>query len=238
MQTRLALSRTLSFLALAAIAAEASPARAQGAAPAPYPPPASYAPSPGAYPPGTYAPAPGGYPAGTYAPPGPYPAYPAPHVEEPPPPALPAAATHLGAGYKIGNGLGFVGGDIIVSPLPHVAIDLQLSRLSADMASGTATGFGLAPALHFDIRPPGVSTPYVGVGYVYAKLYLSGVTGWASGLFINAGYEWKWSFGMGILVGGGVCYVGEIKATDGVDTIDQGAKVFPNLEAGVRFMFF
>jgi hypothetical protein len=75
------------------------------------------------------------------------------------------------------------------------------------------------------------------VGYVYAKLSLDNVTASASGMFINAGYEWKWSFGMGILLGGGVCYLGKIQSTDGTTTISRDAQILPNLEFGLRFMF-
>jgi len=242
---------SIALFALPALAASsfAGSARAQGA-PADSPPPPAYAPAPGGYPPGYYAPPPGGYPPGYYAPPpGAYPPgyYPPPGAYPPgyyPPPAEepahvdpPATATHLGIGYKIGNGLGFLGGDIIVSPIPHVVLDLQANTFSLTTSSGTATGFGLAPALQMDIRPPGVSTPYIGVGWVYAKLSLNNVIASASGIFINAGYEWKWSFGMGIILGGGVCYLGKISATDGTTTITQDAQLLPSLEAGIRFMF-
>jgi len=232
MKPALAFVRTSAFVALSIAATFfLTPLSwAQGTGPAPYAPP------PAAYPPGTYAAPPGQYPPGYYPPPGAYQPYPPP-AEEAPRVDPPATATHFGVGYKIGNGLGFLGGDLIVSPLPHVVLDLQANTFSANTTSGTATGFGLAPALQFDIRDPGRSTPYVGVGYVYAKLSLDNVTASASGMFINAGYEWKWSFGMGILLGGGVCYLGKIQSTDGTTTISRDAQILPNLEFGLRFMF-
>jgi hypothetical protein len=153
------------------------------------------------------------------------------------PVAPPASATHLGLGLKIGNGLGVIGGDLIVSPIPHVVLDLQANTLSANTDMGTATGFGLAPALQFDIREPGRSTPYVGVGYVYARLSVEDASGWASGVFINAGYEWKWSFGMGLILGGGVAYLGEIKGNNAGTTFSKPSQILPNLEFGIRFMF-
>jgi len=150
---------------------------------------------------------------------------------------VPSSATTLGVGYKIGNGLGFLGGDIVISPAPHIALDLQGNTFSAATTSGTATGYGLAPALQIYFNQPGISTPYTSVGYVFAKLSLGNVNASASGFFIDAGYEWKWSFGMGIIVGGGVCYLGNIKATDGYTTINKDAGLIPSIEAGIRWMF-
>jgi hypothetical protein len=42
---------------------------------------------------------------------------------------------------------------------------------------------------------------------------------------------------MGIIVGGGVCYLGNIKATDGYTTINKDAGLIPSIEAGIRWMF-
>lgn len=207
----------------------ASSPRAQTVAPY-QPPPAPY---PYPYPPGYYAPR-GQYPPYPYPPPGYYlPAAP----PQPPPPDPPATATRLGVGYKIGNGLGFVGADLIISPLPHVVLDLQANTASQNTGSGTATGYGVAPAVQIHIREPGRSTPYLGLGYVYTQLSLANVTASGSGLFINAGYEWKWSSGMGIILGGGICYFGNIQASDGTTTITRDAELLPTLEAGIRFMF-
>jgi hypothetical protein len=162
---------------------------------------------------------------------------PAPASSTPPAEEQAASATHVGLGYKIGNGLGFLGGDLIISPLPHVVLDLQASSFSAGTSSGTATGWGIAPALQVDIREPGRSTPYLSLGYVYATLSIDNVTASGSGVSLNAGYEWKWPFGMGILVGGGICHFGNLKATGGTTTISRDAQFIPVLEAGIRFMF-
>ena len=37
------------------------------------------------------------------------------------------ARKHVGVGFKIGNGMGFVGGDLIISPIDHLTLDLQAS---------------------------------------------------------------------------------------------------------------
>jgi hypothetical protein len=202
------------------------------------PPPGGYPPPPGAYPP--YPPPPGGYPppqpGATYPYPPPGYAYPPRYVAPPADP--PASATHVGIGYKIGNGLGFVGGDLIVSPAPHVALDLQVNRFNVSTSDGTAKGYGLAPALQLYLRPPGVSTPYMSLGYVYATVTLDNVHAAAKGGFANAGYEWKWTNGLAIIVGGGVVVLGEVTATDGVTTIHTSGGFGVNIEAGLRFMIF
>src|SRR5579871_1685874 len=77
--------------------------------PPPLPPPA-YAP-PGTYPQPAYA-----YPPSAYTYP---PALPPPA----PPPQVPERK--LGVGYKIGNGLGFIGADVILAPVEHLALDAQ-----------------------------------------------------------------------------------------------------------------
>ena len=241
----LALSRPASAQSSAAAAAPGSPPPPQPyASPPPpsngYPPPPAtgYPPPPNGYPPPPpygYPPPPNGHP-----PPPPY-GYPPPprygYAPPPPPRDPPATSTHFGLGYKIGNGLGFVGGDVIISPLPHLVLDLQANTFSASTSSGTATGYGLAPAVQFYLREPGVSTPYFSAGYLYATLALNDVTASLNGFFVNAGYEWKWTSGFGILLGGGVSYFASLKATDGVTTIQESGGAHFNLEVGFRFLF-
>jgi len=45
------------------------------------------------------------------------------------------------------------------------------------------------------------------------------------------------SNGLGILLGGGAAYLRQIEATDGVTTISRNGGLYPNLEAGLRFLF-
>lgn len=143
----------------------------------------------------------------------------------------------VGVGYKIGNGIGFTGGDIIIDPIPHVSLDLQASYASVAVSSGRATGYGLAPSLQFRLRPTG-HTPYVGFGVQYARLALDGVTGSGLGYFGNAGYTWIWSSGLGVLLGGGVQHLPSVRATDGFTTLETSGGTAVNLEVGVRYMFF
>jgi outer membrane protein W len=102
---------------------------------------------------------------------------------------------------------------------------------------GTATGYGLAPTLQGHLFSGQKSSPYIGVGMLYATLTLDNVTASAKGVVANAGYEWRWTSGLGILLGGGVAYLGGIHATDGVTTVDAPSFTHLNLEAGLRYMF-
>jgi hypothetical protein len=158
----------------------------------------------------------------------------APPMPAPPPPVM----KRLGVGYKAGNGIGFLGGDVIVNVVPHVAIDAQASYFSLATSDGqTGTGYGLAPAVHGELYVGQRSTPYAAVGLQYASLTVGSATGTGAGGFVNLGYEWKWQSGLGIQLGGGVQYLSKIEATDGNTTLMTGGKVNPNLEIGLRYMF-
>ena len=147
----------------------------------------------------------------------------------------------VGLGYKIGNGLGIVGADLLLRLLPHVVFDLQANYLSLSESDGlgttqSVTGYGLAPTVQFQLKPIG-HTPYLGIGMVYAHESLNNVTASATGLLVNAGYEWRFASCVGVLVGGGIADIGTISATDGTTTIKQAGGVLFNLEIGVRYYF-
>jgi hypothetical protein len=175
-------------------------------------------------------------PPPAYSPPG---AYPPPPPPEAPPPIAPepVAEKKIGVGYKIGNGIGFVGADIIVAPIEHLAFDLQFNYLSYSTPDGTAKGLGLAPCVQGRLFGGQRSTPYVGLGFLHASLSLKNVTASGSGMVANLGYEWRWDSGLGILLGAGVQHLGTVSATDGVTTITEKGYTDFNIEAGLRFMF-
>lgn len=146
----------------------------------------------------------------------------------------------VGVGYKIGNGIGFLGADVLLRLIPHVVFDLQANYLSLSEsvygASQTVTGYGLAPTVQFQLKPIG-HTPYLGIGMVYVHESLNEVTASAMGLLVNAGYEWRFASGVGVLVGGGIDEVGTLSATNGTTTIKQSGGLLFNLESGVRYYF-
>jgi hypothetical protein len=148
----------------------------------------------------------------------------------------------IGLGYKIGNGIGFLGADVLVRAIPHVTLDLQANYLSEAVDTGygsaeTATGYGLAPTVQFQLKTFG-HTPYVGIGLAYVHLSLRDVTGSASALLVNFGYEWRFASGVGVLVGGGLADIGSIHAmsSDGTSISESGGAHI-NIEAGVRYYF-
>src|SRR6185295_12358940 len=100
----------------------------------------------------------------------------------------------------------------------------------------SAKGFGVAPAVQYHFKGGQVSSAYVGAGYLYAQITLNQETASAQGGFLNAGYEWRWSNGLGILVGGGFAHVTSLEKTDGYITVSSKGGTFPNLEAGLRFL--
>jgi hypothetical protein len=223
----------LSLLAATTRASATTPAAAPEAYPTYTPPPGATPPPP---PPGT---APAYYPP---PPPGTVPYYPPP----PPPPGVPVRPPvtpekHIGVGYKIGNGLGFTGADLIIAPIGHVALDLQANYVSVDVSDGfttrTATGYGLAPSLQGRLYEGQVNTPYLGVGFLRVSLSLDSVTASGNGYFVNGGYEWRWDSGLGVLLGAGVAHINSVHATDGVTTINDAGFTRFNLEVGLRFMF-
>jgi len=147
----------------------------------------------------------------------------------------------IGVGYKIGNGLGFFGADVVARYIPHVAVDLQANYVSVSMSQPggstlTATGFGLAPTVQAQWKTIG-HTPYIGVGLVYVRESLQGVTASATGFLLNAGYEWRFASGVGVLVGIGLDDLGTVHATDGTTTLDAPGGLLFNIEAGVRYFF-
>ncbi len=95
----------------------------------------------------------------------------------------------LGIGYKLGNGIGFTGADLIINPLSNLSLDLQVA--SSDGV------FAVAPALQLHLDPAG--GPYVGVGYQRAV----SVANAANGAFGNVGWQWKPLANWGIQAGVG-----------------------------------
>lgn len=142
-----------------------------------------------------------------------------------------ASSPTFGVGYKLGNGVGFAGIDLIASPIPHLAFELQLSHL-ADFESG----YAILPSAVGTLRATG-STPYVKVGALYLAVSDSDVTVTGSGGFANIGYEWRFNSGLGIQLGGGVGYIQDITAVSGNTIVSIGGEAHANLELGLRYRF-
>lgn len=152
----------------------------------------------------------------------------------------------VGVGYKVGNGIGFTGGDLVYRALPHVSFDLQVSYYFSrdalsDGSAVTYSGMGFAPAVHAQLRAVG-HTPYLSVGAIYVRLGAhhdsQTITGSGTGFFANAGYEWRFASGFGILVGGGVGDLMTMHLEDGSASADMTPhQIYLNIEGGVRYFF-
>jgi hypothetical protein len=139
----------------------------------------------------------------------------------------------IGVGYKLGNGIGFAGGDLIVRAFSHVSFDLQASY----PAGYSFEGLSVAPAVQVQLKPTG-HTPYLDVGFVYMRFSTDQVHGYAAGVVANAGYEWRFASGVGILVGGGVQDHGPVHLASGTASAESGSSGPSfNLEAGLRYFF-
>lgn len=152
----------------------------------------------------------------------------------------------FGVGYKVGNGIGFEGGDLIYRAFPHVGFDLQVGYYGSkdslpDGSAVTFAGVGFAPAVHAQLRAIG-HTPYVSAGLAYMRLEANHegqlATGSGTELFTNIGYEWRFASGLGILVGGGVGDIISLHVQEGAEgTTDSTNHVYFNIEGGVRYFF-
>jgi hypothetical protein len=140
----------------------------------------------------------------------------------------------IGVGYKVGNGLGLEGGDVVLRLLPHIVFDLQASYAS----SGGASGFGVAPTVQVDLKSVG-HTPYVSAGVIYFQISDANSAGHVTGFVANAGYDWRFASGIGLMVGAGVGDAGAVHVTRGgaADFSTSNIGVHFNLEAGVRYFF-
>ena len=116
-----------------------------------------------------------------------------------PPPREPI----VGVGYHPGNFIGPLAFDVIVRPLPHVAVDVQAGYWSLE---NDVRGLGVAPQLQWEFRRAWRSTPYVGLGFRYEEVWSDGVKATSKGGFLVGGWQFRWQSGVGVLLGGGVLY--------------------------------
>jgi hypothetical protein len=148
-----------------------------------------------------------------------------------------AVPYRLGLGYKIGNGLGFVGLDFVAGISPRISVGLQGNYLSfTNSFDERATGYGVVPFAQFRLWPAG-STPYLVAGPLYATLSSDDVTASGFGGIANLGWEWMWRSGLSLNIGAGVGYLGSIEATNGFSSIERSGGAHFNLESALRYYF-
>jgi hypothetical protein len=162
------------------------------------------------------------------------------------PPAPDAAPRdkRVGVGVKLSNGVGTVGGDVVVAPLPHLVLDLYGTLVHGTESSTSGgvdyQGFAIAPAVQFHVFTHRRSTPFVAVGAQYVHIAGTSANGRSDsgvGAFANVGYELKWRSGLGVALAGGVQYLTKlnVSSSDAMTALGGGAAV--NLELAIRYMF-
>ena len=146
----------------------------------------------------------------------------------------PVAEKKLGVGFKIGDGLGFLGADVIVAPVEHLALDAQINYQSY----GGARSIGYVAEVQGRFMGGQRSTPYMGVGFLHDTLTMGSDSASTSGFVANVGYEWRWDQGLGILLGAGVNHAPQVTVSDGgFFGVTKFGGWNPNIEFGVRWMF-
>lgn len=141
----------------------------------------------------------------------------------------------VGVGWQGGNGLGLVGADVIVFASPRVAVDLQLAYHREDVGYVSLTSYAIAPAVRAYLRPEGF-TPYASLGVAVVRKALGSQVWNRTGVFANAGPEWRSSSGARFFLGAGIAYWPAVRASDGSEGIAEDRYLGMNLELGLRFM--
>jgi hypothetical protein len=140
----------------------------------------------------------------------------------------------VGVGFHAGNFIGPLAFEVIIRPLPHIALDLQAGYWSSDI---DAHGLAVAPQLQWEFRRGWRSTPYAGLAFRYEEDWLDGVSATSKGGFLVGGWQFRWQSGFGVLLGGGVLYMTSVALnTPGASHWASGGW-FGTYEVGVRYFF-
>jgi|SRR5579863_7616847 len=146
-----------------------------------------------------------------------------------------AASTEpsFGVGYHPGNFIGPLAFDIILGPLRHVALDLQVGYWSLE---NNAHGLGVAPQLQWEFWR-GWQTPYAGLLFRYEEVWSDGVTAASKGGAVTGGWQFRWRSGIGILVGAGVLYKTTVNINSPRTSYYSSGGTYGTYEIGVRYFF-
>ena len=151
-------------------------------------------------------------------------------------PAIAQAARRepiVGVGFHPGNFVGPLAFDVILRPLPHIAVDLQVGTWSLD---NDVHALGVAPQLQWEFLRGG-QTPYVGLAFRYEEVWSNGMTASSKGGFLVGGWQWRWQSGFGVLVGGGVLYKTPVALNAPRVGYESSGGLNGTYEVGVRYFF-
>jgi len=140
----------------------------------------------------------------------------------------------VGLGFHAGNFIGPLAFDVILRPLPHVALDVQAAPLSLDNG---VRGLDVAPQLQWEFRRGWRSTPYAGLGFRYEEVWSDGVTATSKGGFLVGGWQFLWQSGVGVLLGGGVLYMTPVALNSPRAGYGSSGGWFGTYEVGLRYFF-
>jgi hypothetical protein len=151
----------------------------------------------------------------------------------------------VGLGWKVGNGLGPRGADLVVAPWPSLAFELHVAALREEVDEPTPdepTGWGIVPLARLyplanRSNATGV-TPHVSAGVHYSRWEFGALRWSRTELVVNGGPEWRWS-GLRLLLGAGIHYARRgLRRSNGSEWVEvDGGRPLLNLEAGLRYMF-
>ena len=139
----------------------------------------------------------------------------------------------VGVGYHPGNFIGPLAFDVIIRPLPHVAVDFQTGYWSVE---NDVHGLGVAPQLQWEFLR-GWQTPYVGLGFRYAEVWSDVVRAASKGGFGIGGWQFRWQSGFGVLLGVGVLYMTSVHLNAPHASYYSSGGLSGTYEVGVRYFF-
>lgn len=139
----------------------------------------------------------------------------------------------VGLGYHAGNFIGPLAFDIIVRPLPHIALDVQAGYSREGVTTGR---LGLAPHLQWEFWR-GPRTPYLGLAYRFEKVWVDEASATSTGGFLIGGWQMRWRSGLGILFGVGVLYKTAVNIRTASATYYSSGGFFGTYEIGLRYFF-
>jgi hypothetical protein len=158
---------------------------------------------------------------------------------------LPVVAPRRTAiGWAIGNGLGFLSGDVSRRVAPRVGVELQLAYAHEEPVDHTA--YAIAPIVRAYLEPEGSSFyAAAGVSVAWKSERSSGAVAsfgprvsWVSyAAFANLGHEWRWPSGLGIRLGAGMGWRPERSGGSGERAWHEERYRGVNLEGGLRYWF-
>ncbi len=148
-----------------------------------------------------------------------------------------ARTPRVGFGWHTGNGLGLLGGDVIVFAVQRLAIDVQLAYHHEDLGNAALTSYAVAPAVRAFLRSEGF-TPYAALGVFGVRKTAGSLTWNRTGVFANVGPEWRSPSGFRLFLGAGLAYVPAVRVSNAAERVEEDRYHGFNLEFGVRYMLF